>query len=61
MTLNGLRQWWTRETQKIKALPPERRAAYVWEYYKLWIIAILAISFVLIWGIHHYVTTKAEN
>lgn len=61
MSLNGLRQWWTRETQKIKALLPEQRGAYVWEYYKLWIIAIVTICFVLIWGVHQYVTTKSEN
>lgn len=59
--MDRFRQWWAEETQKIAQLSPGERASYIWGYYKLWIIAILTISFVLIWGVHHYVTTKAEN
>lgn len=61
MNVKQAGQWMRDEVQKIKAIPPPKRWSYIWEYYKLWIIAILTGVLLLFWGIHHYATTNAEN
>lgn len=61
MGVDRFRQWWTGETEKLRELPPGKRLAYIWSYYKLWISGVLIVAFVLIWGIHQYVTTNSEN
>ena len=38
-----------KEKQKVVSLPKEERLAYIWDYYKLWIIGIVAALFLLIY------------
>lgn len=61
MNFDRLHQWWRTEKQKITVLSPKERPAYIWDYYKLWIIGILSAVLILSWGIHQYVTTNPEN
>ncbi len=39
------RSWLDEERQKIAALPGREKAAYIWQYYKIWIAGIAAIVF----------------
>ena len=61
MRMNRLHRWWTAEMHKIKDLSLQQRVIYIWSYYKLWIISILSVIFLLSWGIHHYITTNSDN
>ena len=54
-------KWYEAEVRKIAGLPPKQRITYIWGYYKLWITGILSAVILISWGIHHYVTTNADN
>lgn len=56
-----IRAWWAGERAKLSALSPGERAAYIWDYYRLWIIGFLALVLVAALFIHNYMTTRAEN
>lgn len=43
---------------ELKALPPKKRIAYIWEYYKVWILIGLFAIYSIISGIYQYVTAK---
>ncbi len=47
--LKRLKKWCPGEREKILSLPPRARLDYIWDYYKLWIIGILAALFLLIY------------
>ncbi|MBR1758106.1 MAG: hypothetical protein IJ744_05180 [Lachnospiraceae bacterium] len=43
-----IKEWWTEETTKLKGLSPAKRVKYIWQYYKLWIIGILALIYLTV-------------
>ena len=52
------RQWADTEKQKISEIPGFRKKAeYIWEYYKLWIIGIVCAIWFFSFAIHQYTTT----
>ncbi len=38
-----------------KELSPKQRAQYIWDYYKIHIIAFAAVIGILIWGVNHFI------
>ncbi len=52
------RQWADTEKQKISEIPGfKKKAGYIWEYYKLWIIGIVCAVWFFSFAIHQYTTT----
>lgn len=52
-----LHEWAKTERKKIAGIPSTgRRAAYIWEYYKLWIIGIVFAVWFATFAIHQYTT-----
>lgn len=43
---------------ELKELPPKKRVAYIWEYYKVWILIGLFAIYSIISGIYQYATAK---
>ena len=57
-----MRKWWEAEKKKIAAIEGVgNKAAYIWEYYKLWIIGILAGIFLIVYVIVRVTTALSEN
>lgn len=56
-----MKEWLSREREKLRGLAPGERARYIWDYYRLWIIGITAALVILIGGTVNYVTTPREN
>ena len=53
--------WTSAEIQKIAGIPGVRKkTAYIWEYYKLWIIGIIAAVWFVTFAVHQYTTTLRE-
>ena len=56
-----LREWARTEKQKIAEIPGiGKKLAYIWEYYKLWIIGIIAAVWFVTFAIHQYTTTLRD-
>lgn len=56
--MSRLGRWAKTEKEKIDAIPNARkRAAYIWEYYKIWIIAAVFCIWFVSFAIHQYTTT----
>lgn len=52
------REWARTEKIKISEIPgTKKKAAYIWEYYKLWIIGIVCAVWFFSFAIHQYTTT----
>ena len=52
------RQWAKTEKQKIREIPGlKKKAEYIWEYYKLWIIGFVCAVWFFSFAIHQYMTT----
>lgn len=52
------REWAATEKQKISEIPGlKKKAEYIWDYYKLWIIGIVCTVWFLTFAIHQYTTT----
>lgn len=52
------RQWADTEKKKITEIPGfKKKAEYIWEYYKLWIIGIFCAVWFFSFAIHQYTTT----
>lgn len=54
-------QWKQGEAKKLAALSPEKRLAYIWDYYKLWILGIGAALLLLVSGLWLYFTNDKET
>ncbi len=55
-TMAGLRKWFREEQEKLSGMTRARKLTYIWDYYKLWIIGILAGAALvtgLAWRISH--------
>ena len=52
------RQWAETEKKKIAEIKePKKKLAYIWDYYKLWIIGIVCAVWFFSFAIHQYTTT----
>ena len=52
------RRWAGEEKQKMAEIPGiKKKAEYIWEYYKLWIIGIVCAVWFFSFAIHQYTTT----
>jgi len=59
--MSRLSQWAKTEKEKISNIPDNgKRAAYIWEYYKLWIIGIVFLIWFVAFSIHQYTTTMHD-
>ena len=59
--MSRLSQWAKTEKEKISNIPENgKRAAYIWEYYKLWIIGIVFLIWLVAFSIHQYTTTMHD-
>ncbi|MCD7881758.1 MAG: hypothetical protein LUG47_08910 [Clostridiales bacterium] len=59
--MSGLKEKVRAEWSKLRALPPKERPGYLWMYYKLWIIAIVAVAGFAVTMTWHAVTTPSET
>ena len=58
MIKSRLREWAASEKEKIAGIPGlKKKAEYVWEYYKLWIIGFACFVWLAVFSIHQYTTT----
>ena len=57
----GRKSGWRGEIDRIRAVAPDRRLAFIWDYYKLWIIGITALLAFSVWFAVHFASTKGEN
>ncbi len=56
-----LKQWAVKEKRKILGIPGTgKKLSYIWEYYKLWIIGIVAAVWFVIFAVHQYTTTLRD-
>ncbi len=59
--MNSLKKWAETEKNKItKIQGTKAKAAYIWEYYKLWLIGIVAVCWFLSFAFVHYTVTLKE-
>lgn len=56
-----LRKWYRQEKQKLEALDTRQKAEYIWQYYKLWIIGILCITYFLCFTLYTALFVPKEN
>lgn len=59
--MNWLKEYFQRETEKIRELSTKEKAEYIWQYYKLWIIGIIAAVSFLVFCIVHRLTVPVDN
>ncbi|MCC8130108.1 MAG: hypothetical protein LIO51_09300 [Clostridiales bacterium] len=59
--MSGLMERARAEWSKLLALPPRERPGYLWMYYKLWIIAVVAVVGFAGTMTYHAVTTPSET
>ena len=60
-TGDRLRRWATEEKEKLSGIKgAEKKASYVWEYYKIWIIAIIFVLWFIPFAVHQYTTQINE-
>lgn len=59
--MDTLRTRMAAEWKKICALPRKERPGYIWDYYKLWILALAAVLVFAVTMTYHAVTTPSET
>lgn len=59
--MNRLKQRLAREGETLSGLSPRARAGYLWDYYKLYFIALAALLLIGGTTAYHLATTPAEN
>ena len=59
--METLRNWYRTERRKLRPLSRRARAEYIWQYYKLWILAIVSVVGLTIYVTVHRLTVPAEN
>lgn len=56
-----LQKWYRQEKQKLEVLDTRQKAEYIWQYYKLWIIGILCITYFLCFTLYTALFVPKEN
>ena len=59
--IDRLKQWYADEREKLTGLPRQDRIRYIWDYYKLYLIALAALLLIGGTTAWHLATTPAEN
>ena len=59
--METLRQWFRTERQKLRTLSRRAQLEYIWQYYKLWIIALASIVGLTVYITVHRLTVPADN
>ncbi len=59
--MNWLKAYLQQEREKIRELSGGARAAYIWAYYKLWIIGIGSFLILTIWLAFRILTNIPDN
>ena len=59
--MERLKRWLAGEREKLSGRTPRERWAYIWEYYKLWIIGALALVWFLAFAGYHWFFAPREN
>lgn len=59
--MTRLKQWFAGEREKLSGMPWKDRAGYIWDYYKLYLIALAALLLIGGTTIYHLATTPSEN
>ena len=58
---NRIVKWFQNERRKTAAMTPRAKAAYVWEYYKVPIVAFVSLVLVSIYLASHFVTAVRDH
>lgn len=53
--------WLNREREKLQPLSPRQKLAYIWDYYKLWIIGIVALVLFSGYMVNNYIHANRET
>ena len=56
-----LKNWYDAEREKLRPLSRRAKAEYIWQYYKLWIIAIVSVVGLSVYITVHRLTVPADN
>lgn len=59
--METLRQWFRTERRKLRTLSRRAKIEYIWQYYKLWIIALVSIVGLTVYITVHRLTVPADN
>lgn len=59
--MSRFQQWYSEEREKLQGLSPGDRASYIWDYYKLWIIGVLAVVILAAAAAVHLHNTLGDN
>ncbi len=61
-TINRLKSWYVDEKEKINTIPTlQKKLAYIWQYYYLWIIGISVALFTVGFFVFRFTTAIKEN
>ncbi|MBQ6207866.1 MAG: hypothetical protein IJK52_12400, partial [Oscillospiraceae bacterium] len=59
--MERLKNWYAAEREKLRPLSRRAKAEYVWQYYKLWIIALVSILGLSVYITVHRLTVPSDN
>ena len=59
--IDRLKAWYAAEREKLRPMPRRARAEYVWQYYKLWIIAAVCAVGLPVYIAVHRMTVPSDN
>ena len=53
--------WFTREREKLRSLSAQQKLTYIWHYYKLWIIGIVALVLFTWYMVGNFIHSNRED
>lgn len=59
--ITRLKNWYDTEREKLRPLSRRAKAEYVWQYYHLWIIAVVSVAGLSVYVTVHRLTVPADN
>ena len=59
--MERLKNWYAAEREKLRPLSRRAKAEYVWQYYKLWIIALVSVLGLSVYITVHRLTVPSDN
>ena len=59
--MEALKHWYQSERRKLRTLSRRAQVEYIWQYYKLWIIAVVSLLSLTIYVTVHRLTVPADN
>ena len=59
--MEALKKWYAAEREKLRSLSRRAKAEYIWQYYKLWIIALVSVVGLSVYITVHRLTVPADN